>query len=127
MPDPRDLSLFRGMTITDVDETAYRLVGTYLKSQEALLDTSDGYEVCLICAMDSSDVREMKGEVRALKTHDKSAIHQKMTEYMLADEHAQLPAPGLHLVGLMSKDRYMQQRHPWKHPAVLSRKIDRVE
>ncbi len=126
MPDPRELRRFRTMTITDVDETRYRLVGTTLEKKEALLDDPDKYEICLLCAMEPGNVREMTDQVRSLGTQDKVTIHQAMTEYMCADEHAKEAAPGLLLVGLFSLGAYRQSSHPWNYPAVLSRKIDRI-
>ncbi|MBN2330787.1 MAG: hypothetical protein JXC85_03150 [Candidatus Aenigmarchaeota archaeon] len=127
MPDPRDLSTYRGMSIFDIDETSYRLVGTNLERKQALANEPDKYEVSLLCAMDRTDVQDMVRKFRDLNTEDKNVIHENLKEYMLADNHAKLPEMGLHLVGLLSENKYMQERHSWKSPLVLSNSIARIE
>lgn len=127
MPDPRDLSPYRTITIVDTSETSYRVVGTHIERQEVLSENPDEFEVSHLCCMQPGSVREMTNEVKALRTQEKGTIHQKMKEYLLADNHAMSPAPDLHLVGLLSEDRYNQATHPWNRPAVVSKRIARIE
>ena len=127
MPDPRDLSPYRTITIVDIGETSYRVVGPHLERQQVLSENPDKFEVSHLCCMQPDGVREMTNGARALRTQEKSAIHQNMREYMLADDHALSPAPDLHLVGLLSEDRYNQVTHSWKNPAVVSKRIARIE
>jgi hypothetical protein len=128
MPDPTDLSPFRTMTIVDVDDNTYRLVGEYLERSDALLvEEPDKYKVSHLCAMEPRKVLEMVQQVKSLETEDKDTILEVMADYVAANDNALPPARGLHLVGLFEPDTYNQPSHSWKNPAVLSKKIERVE
>ena len=127
MTDPTDLTPFRTRTIVDVDDNTYRLVGEYLERTDAMLTEPDKYKVSHLCAMHPSKVLEMTQHVRALKTQDKETILEAMAGYICDDDIALPPAAGLHLIGLIASDTYMASGHSWKHPAVLSKKIARVE
>lgn len=125
--DPRDLRDFRSMTIVDVNETEYRIIGDYIERRQVLDDNPDCYTISHICAMEPANVVEMTQKIQHLQTQDKATIHRTIKEYMLAEDHAMPPAPGRKLLGLLSEEIYMLPNHTWKKPAVVSKEIARIE
>ncbi len=129
MFDARDFDWYRGKTIVDSDMTEYTVDGSVLVKKPLSVEEdqpTERHDVVLLCAMPKVRIQEMVEAVRALGTQDKEATHNKMVDYITADDHASAPAPGLKLIGLYKKVVYCGADHQWKHPAVLSKDITEV-